>query len=442
MAFFVQQLRRTSFANLPFERARSSFFPLLRSPTVHELKMKVFSTSNYGNNKAHLTSKTGKEKELDQRSRSTAADSNNRIIHVGNLLKGQDYTTEDSVYKYFSQFGKIELLQFFRHKFTKLPRGFVFITFQDAESAQKVLAEAGSHVIDGQKVTVEVPLRKVKPAELQKRDMTVLVNNIQKNTSKQGIEKHFSQFGKVDRVILAQKDPRDENLSSYYVIFSSLSGAKKALEQPSQKICEQNVDSQVTEFPITSLQSRNFSNKTKCVSVTLVPDHLTVEDLRDYFQRFGDVESVDFVVNGGIASYNPTGNSNVAFVRFPNYAIVNEIVKNENHIINGSKVKVSKYRDMADLVSEQMRELKLSVEGLPLSTQPWAVQDYFERFFGVVPNGVFLNQHRLLIDKKLVCVVRFSNTREVEKVLKEQKGIFQGQPVFFRRLIWKKPQQQ
>ena len=415
-----------------FHRAGPSFLPLLRFPTVQKLQTKVLSASIYSE-QSHSTGKTAGEKEEIERPREFT---DIRRVHVGNLLKGQDYTTEDTVYKYFSKYGKIELLEFFRHKLSNAPRGFAFVTFHDVESAKKVLSEADSHIIDGQKVTVAIPLKMKKPPELKKRDLTVTVNNILTNTSKQEIEEHFAVFGKVHRVIFAQKDPTDENLSRYYVMFSTPSEAQKALEQPTQRIGKQDIDSQVTEFfPQTS---KEFTGKTKALSVTSVPDHVTVEDLRDYFRKFGDVECVDFLVSGGVASHNPDRNSNVAFVRFPYDAIVDEVVQNKNQVINGSEVKVSRYRDMANLVNDGLRELKLSVEGLPLSTRPGAVQEYFERTFGVVPNGVFLNQHRVSIDKKLVCIVRFSNRREVEKVLNEQKGIFCGHHLYFRRLVWKK----
>ena len=430
MALFF---RRTTFANSVFCRASSLFLPLLRSSTAQKLQAKVLSTSTFGE-----TTQTEKEQKVEEprdASTDSTVDPKIRRIHVGNLLKGKDYTSENTVFKYFSQYGEIEKLEYFRHKFTNLPRGFAFVTFRDAESAQKVLARADAHIIDNHNVTVDIPLKMTKPAEIQKRDLTVVVNKISKDTSRKSIEDHFSRFGKVDRVIFAQKDPTNENLCSYYVMFWSLSGAKKALEQPTQKIAKQDFDSQVTEFP---QKSNEFSGKTKCLCITSVPDNLTVEDLRDYFQKFGDVECVDFIVHGGNTSHSLDENSNVAFVRFPYETTVDEILENRNHMIDGFEIKVSRYRDPSSLSSERLRELKLSVEGLPLSTRPVAVQEYFERTFGVVPNGVFLNQHRVLIDKKLICIVRFSDKKEVERVLKEQKGRFRGHPLYFRRLVWKR----
>ena len=420
MALILHKIRVTTFVSSLFHRAAvlSSVSPI-RSLGVQKFQKEILTSSSFGE-KLYSTNTTDEEKERDTRG------SNYRRIFVGNLLRGKDCLNEEKIFRYFSQYGKIKFLEFHRDKLTKLPRGFAFVTFYDAGSAQKVLVEADPHIIDGQKVTVQIPKEFLsnRPA-VQKRELTVFVNNISKDTSKQAVEEHFSQFGKVDRVILAKKDP--EGKSSYYVIFSSLSGAKKALEQSMQKVADQDIESQVIELPRTA---REYVGKTKCISITSVPDHLTVEDLRDYFQKFGVVESVDIVVNGGFWSRNRDEGTNVAFVRFANYTTIEEIVANENHVISGSTVRVCKFKDTGNLVSKDLRELKISVKGLPLSVRPKDVQEYFERTFGVVPNGVFLN--------KLACIVRLSNINEVERVLKQLKGTLHGQPLYFHRLTWKR----
>ena len=422
MALMLHKFRLPTFVNSLFHRAAvlSSVAPLL-SLGVQKFQKEAVTSSNLGE-KLYSTKKTAEEKEAD------TSDSNVRRVYVGNLLKGKDCIKEESIFRYFSQYGKVEFLELHRDKWTKLPLGFGFVTFYDAESAKKVLVKADPHTIDGQKVTVGKEFSN-RPAE-QKRELAVLVNNILKDTSKQAVQEHFSQFGEVERVILAEKGPQDK--SSYYVVFTSLSGAKKALEQSTQKVADQDIDSQVTEVLRTAAQNaRKYVGKTKCVSVTSVPDHLTVEDLRDYFQRFGDVKSVDIVVNRRFWSHHRDESANVAFVRFSNYTTVEEIVENENHVISGSTVRVLAYEDTGNLASEDLRELKISVKGLPLSMGSKEVQKYFERTFGVVPNGVFRN--------KLVCIVRLSNMKEVEHVLKQQKGTtIHGEPLYFQRLAWTK----
>ena len=428
MAAFFCQIQRTIFSG--FCRARPSYLRLLRPLTVQNFQRKAIATLDL-KKKANSTGETIETRGEDHLDAPRVPSAVARRLHVGNILTGKEnYTTEDTLFKYFSQYGEIENLEFFRRKFSNLPRGFAFVTFRHVKSAQKVLADAESHVIDGQNVTISLPLKTGNKVVQGKADLTVLVNNILKNTSKQDIEEHFSQFGKVERVILAQKDPTDENLSRYYVMFSSLSGAKKSLEHPLQKIAGQNMDSQVSEFNNT----KNFTGKTKRVYVKLLPDHITVENLRDYFKKFGDVERVEIKIDYCDLPY-PVSNSNIAFVHFLDEGIVEEIVKNEDHIINGSGVKVLKHRNLFQ--GREHLRWRFSLEGLPLSTRELDVNKLFLATFGLVPMNIVLKRPRAF-RKKVVCVVGFSKPKEFEMVLRKPSVVFSGAPVYFHPLFWGK----
>ena len=364
-----------------------------------------------------------KEKDLERKGNSDTLE--NRKIFIGNLFRGRNYTSEDKLHKYFSHYGEIEALEFFRTKFTKLPLGFAFITFRDAESVQRVLAE--SHFIDNKNVKIEVAKNKPTSVAHPNRDLTLLVTNIKKHIDRETIARHFSKFGEVNRVILAKDD---EDLNSYYVIFSTMSGVMKALEEQNQQIAEQSIDSQVMALGEVNPVTARYGERSNRLAVSSVPDNMTVEDLRDYFQQYGDVQCVDFFVQGGMGSHLQK-DANKAFVRFSDEAIVDEIVKSKDHVINGFDVQVSRYRNLHDLAPEKVRELKLSVEGFPLTTQLEEVKKYFEETFSIISNGVFFS-------KKSFCIVRFSNQADLEKVLREQKATFHGSPLHFRRLAWKK----
>ena len=184
---------------------------------------------------------TAKEEEDSER-KDNSESSENRRIFIGNLLRGKIYISEDKLVKYFSRYGEIEGLEFFRCKFTNFPRGFAFITFRDVESVQRVLAE--SHFIDNLNVKTEAAANKRKNIADRKRDLAVFVTRVMKHVDKETIARHFSQFGGVDRVILAKEE--DDGLDSYYVLFSTLSGASKALEEPNQRIAEQTLVKSLT----------------------------------------------------------------------------------------------------------------------------------------------------------------------------------------------------
>ena len=364
-------------------------------------------------------------KRKDNRETSDPA-SEKRKIYIGNLLKGKYYTSEKKLHKYFSQYGEIEALEFCRTRSSNLSRGFAFITFADVESVQRVLAE--SHFIDSRNLKIEAAETKQKSVSHNMRDLTVLVTNIVRDIDRETIAGHFSQSGRVDKVILAKKGY--DELDSYYVIFSTLSGATKALEKPNQRIAGQRINSQVMALEKITSVTTKYSERTNCLTITSIPHNLTIENLRDYFQQYGDVQYVDLVVQGGKRSYLPK-DSSTAFVRFLDEAIVDEIVKTKDHVINGSEVQVSRYKILHDLLPEQTRELKLSVEGLPLATRPAEVNKYFDETFRIVLNGVFFT-------KKSTCIVLFFNQADLERVLREPRASFHGSPLHFRRLAWRK----
>ena len=310
-------------------------------------------------------------------------------------------------------------------------RGFGFVTFRDVHVAQKVLAVEEPHIIDGQTLKV-APLRNQTMAIQGKRNLTVLVKKVLRSTSKQAIEDHFSQFGRVNKVFLAQHDPADENLSSYYVMFASLSGVHEALQLPLQRIGEQRTESEVMEFP----QSSHIIGKTKKLVLTSVPDQITVENLRDYFLAFGDVEWVELLVNIPLMS-GEEGKRNVAFIRFSSAAVVEEITQKSYHVINGLDVNVAKHRDQAVDLPDKLRHLKLSVEGLPLSTGVALIRHYLKKAFDIVPIGVFFDRRQVLRNNQTPCIVRFSEQNEVDMVLREPKVTFEGTTLHFRRLVWR-----
>ena len=410
--------------------------PAVRYPTLRNFQGKVMSTSALDVGEGAETESLRDSQTMSPAGTSSSKSNvHQRKLYIGNFFDGrvdkwQQERFEGAAFEYFSKYGKIERMDFPHHKLTKVPIGYGFVTFRDDGVAQKILADAVHHEIDGKEVKV-APLSNKPVAVQQKRDLTVVVENILNSTSKHAIEAHFSKYGKVSKVILAQSDPTDDNLSSYYVLFSSLTGAKKALEQPVQRIAEQIIDSQVKEFP----QTTKMMMKTKRVVLTSVPDKLTVEDLKDYFQQFGEVEIVELVINAQTMS-SPEGCCNVAYVHFASDEAVNEIIQQDNHMIKGSAVKVEKQRDLRPNHPDKC--LKLAVQGVPLRLGTSVIRQYLSKTFDIVPTGVFFDRQQVLSNKESPCIVRLNNQEELERVLEKPKVTFGGLTLHFRRVVWKR----
>ncbi|KAJ7379402.1 hypothetical protein OS493_016639 [Desmophyllum pertusum] len=410
--------RRTSLITSVFRSSVPSFLQPLRSSTVQNFQKKVLSTSILCEKSIQADGDVQTTQMQDTCSNST------RKIHVGSIVN----ISEDAVFKYFSKYGEIETLDYVRDRASgnNVPRGFAFLTFSNVETAQTVLADRESHIIDGQNITVGLPSSSnMNARKKDRKDLTVLVTNILNATSKEVIAEHFSQFGQVDKVFFAKKI--DDDVSSYYVIFSSLTGAKKSLEEPTQRIADQGIDSEVMQFPKT----QEFSGKTTRLKLTALPDDLTVDDLRDYFHKFNDLECVE------VFMYNrrfPEPNANMAYVHFANESTVEEIVKSENHIINGSKVNVSKHENMqGDRKSSP--QLRVSVEGFPFSAKQAEVKELFRKTFSIARSGI-VHFKRDNSEQKILCAVKFSDKTELENALKKTNVTFRGSPLHFQPLVW------
>ena len=435
-ALFRCPLWRTSLINSVLRASRPSSFQILPSPTLKEFQKKVLSTSTTAG-EVEATEKSRESSAM--RSSSAGSYSSNvhqRKIYIGNIFIGQSdknglQNIEGELFDYFSKFGEIERMDFPHHKFTKIPLGYGFVTFREVKAVQMVLADTESHTVYGQSLKVG-PLNYKTTIFQEKRNLTVLVKNVLNSISKQAIEAHFSKFGNVDKVILVEKSRTDKNLSSYYVMFSSVTGALKALEQPVQRIAEQSTDSQVVEFP----QTKKIAIETKKLVVKSVPADLTVEDLRDYFQQFGEVELVELLVNVHMVP-SLEGGHNVCFVRLSSKKAVEKVVQEDNHIIKGSEVKVAKQKDLDVDLPDKGRHLKLSVQGVP-SSGASVVRQYLETMFKIEPISVLFDRRQVLSGKQSPCIVRFSTQEDLEIVLKNPKVTFKGFPLHFCRLIWRK----
>ena len=163
MAAFLHQLCWRNALTNRFFSVSKHLFPsvnLHRYSLLHAGQERVLSTSV----KARELNEDAPRGLPSACSSSSNYNINLRKIYVGNLFKGQTtkenrQIAKDELFKYFSSFGEVELMEFP----TKSPRdpsgrGFGFVTFRDVHVAQKVLAVEEPHIIDGQTLKV-APLR-------------------------------------------------------------------------------------------------------------------------------------------------------------------------------------------------------------------------------------------------------------------------------------------
>lgn len=344
-----------------------------------------------------------------------------RTVHVGNLRQ----SSRSDLVSYFSKYGKIEKVDLVYAKFSRLPRGFAFVTFCEGESAKKVLDSTHSDV-GGDKITVNPRRTERLPPAPSKEKLVVLVTNILKTTTFEAIERHFSQFGKVQKVILAQKGKSDDDFDKHYVTFSSVDEAKRAVKEPTQRIAEQDIDSQVLEFS----EAKNILNGTTNLCVRSLGDNISVDNLKEYFQKFGDVEFVE----GFLAESSVMLCCSVAYVHFSEESTLDKFQEKEDHIVNGVQCEVLKQRRVLPLA--RIIRQRISVEGLPLSITSRAVKRFFENEIGIIVKILFFRKDSL--NGKVHCVIGCLNEMDRENVLAIKYAMFQDKKVHFNPLLWSK----
>uniref|UniRef100_G3QAA9 RRM domain-containing protein n=1 Tax=Gasterosteus aculeatus aculeatus TaxID=481459 RepID=G3QAA9_GASAC len=110
-------------------------------------------------------------------------------------------TSPDSLRDYFSKFGEIRECMVMRDPTTKRSRGFGFVTFTDAASVDKVLAQQ-HHELDSKTIDPKVAFPRRAQPKMVTRTKKIFVGGLSANTVVEDVKQYFEQFGKVDDAML------------------------------------------------------------------------------------------------------------------------------------------------------------------------------------------------------------------------------------------------
>ncbi|XP_071327908.1 RNA-binding protein Musashi homolog 2-like isoform X12 [Trachinotus anak] len=110
-------------------------------------------------------------------------------------------TSPDSLRDYFSKFGEIRECMVMRDPTTKRSRGFGFVTFTDAASVDKVLAQP-HHELDSKMIDPKVAFPRRAQPKMVTRTKKIFVGGLSANTVIEDVKQYFEQFGKVEDAML------------------------------------------------------------------------------------------------------------------------------------------------------------------------------------------------------------------------------------------------
>eukprot|EP01029_Cantina_marsupialis_P030702 TRINITY_DN840_c0_g6_i1.p1 TRINITY_DN840_c0_g6~~TRINITY_DN840_c0_g6_i1.p1 ORF type:complete len:694 (-),score=179.57 TRINITY_DN840_c0_g6_i1:332-2413(-) len=168
------------------------------------------------------------------------ADSSNKLFVGGISYK----TNEDTLRKYFSQYGQLTNCVVMRDSATKVSRGFAFVRFQNKSDADMVLS-IRNHQIDGREVEAKLAVPPKGTTEIPQACGPILklfVGGLNYSTTKETLHDYFSQFGKVVQAQIVYDHNTKTSRGFGFVIFSDPRGTQEALRNRMHVIEEREVE--------------------------------------------------------------------------------------------------------------------------------------------------------------------------------------------------------
>jgi len=156
-------------------------------------------------------------------------------------------TTDEGLFNFFSRFGTVISAQIQRDRSTGRSRGFGFASFEDASSAEKVLAEQNL-ALDGRRLEIKaaVPRGLVGAYEEQQRfaasrPKKIFVAGIPETVTEEDLKEHFSSYGRVLECYIQKDRTTGESRGFGFLSFETPDVVDKILLKPSQKIGDKGV---------------------------------------------------------------------------------------------------------------------------------------------------------------------------------------------------------
>ncbi|KAK9366365.1 hypothetical protein V1509DRAFT_630140 [Lipomyces kononenkoae] len=132
-------------------------------------------------------------------------------------------TTDESLFKYFSQFGEVTECQIMREATTGRSRGFAFLTFKDSKCVNTVMVK--EHILDGKIID---PKRAI-PKDEQEKTSKIFVGGVAPHVTEAEFRSAFSRFGRIlDCSLMIDKDT-GRSRGFGFITFESDSGVDNTL---------------------------------------------------------------------------------------------------------------------------------------------------------------------------------------------------------------------
>lgn len=287
---------------------------------------------------------TIKDQELDR---------NNRSVFFGGLNPG---TTEETVTEYFSKFGVVEDVRMVK-TFMGYSRNYGFVCFKNPSVAEEVLDK--KHSLQGKTIDVG----------RAKKNRVVYAGRLPSHFTENIIMDHFSTFGKVESVHFIDNYKFQSKSGFAFITFSSMEEASKAVVDENQVINGCNVQVKPRESS-DGIVEAEVSDSKKIKVEELPFETTTVEKLRDYFEKFGELKAIDLLINSKTKTC-------AAIIVFQELDGVKNSLDEKLHEFEGCEMNLVR---IPDTVKTGAREKTLYLENLAPQTTEMALINYFRTY--------------------------------------------------------------
>ena len=171
------------------------------------------------------------------------------------------------------------------------------------------------------------------PSDLNK----VFIGGLSYNTSEETLKNYFSKFGTlIDHVII--KNPQTKTSKGFgFVQYSEPDMVDELMRNRPHSIDNRKLDVR-RSIPRNKIRNKDQNRMVEKLFVGgLVHDKISEENLREYFEKFGNVKNIYIPKNKETSKLK-----NFGFITFDDYDSVDKITLNDSVIINNVHLTVSK----------------------------------------------------------------------------------------------------
>ncbi|XP_022797498.1 uncharacterized protein LOC111335766 [Stylophora pistillata] len=346
------------------------------------------------------------------------AEREGRKIVIMTPTRFKESISTEMLENYFSSYGEIEEILVIKSK------GYGFVIFKEAGDAEKIL-KIQNHIIGNVEVFVKLSL--ASRHLTQNEPKRIVVSNISGETSEREIRKHFGQFGKVVEVVFANPSDDGERPDSCIVVFDSIDSGIESVIGESHQIYTQQVALAVKLPEDKVMHARDLPN----LFVSNVPESMTLEMIRSYFEEFGLIQHLGFT---SYKSEEVISNLHGISVAFCDESVLEKTLQKNFHEINRFYVRVTRAPLM--FTPSDFLSLRILMTSLPSGISKHVVEDYLLQNSCRVETMKFISP--------TVCLADLWNLRDVDRLVEQaskQQHVICGSPISLRRYYWNKKQE-